>query len=208
MDSINFKNYWDKIYNKKLSNEVSWFQEKPEVSLGFFNTLNIDINSSIIDIGGGDGNLVDYLLQMGFKNITVLDISENAINKSKLRLGKNSKKVNWIVSDILKFKPNFKYDLWHDRAAFHFITRNSETEKYVEICNESLKSTGKIIVGTFSDKGPDKCSGLDVVKYSQDDLTNKFNNSFEKIKCINTIHKTPFNTIQDFTFCSFKKKLA
>jgi len=199
------KNHWDKIYSTVLSNESSWWQDNPVTSLKFINSFNLSKSSAIIDIGGGDGKLVDKLLEEGFDNITVLDISEQALIKAKHRLGKNSDKVKWIVSDILDFVPDVNYDLWHDRAAFHFLLSENQIKKYIDNAKLSVNQNGFLTIGTFSENGPDKCSGLIVKQYSEQTLSNKLNNGFKKIRCITEDHYTPFGTYQNFLFCSFKR---
>ena len=197
------KKHWNKVYQTKQPNEVSWTQPKPETSLDFINRLSISKSSPIIDIGGGDSTLVDFLLAEGYENISVLDISEHALERAKLRLGKQADKVTWIVSDITTFIPPQKYMIWHDRATFHFLTTGEQVNNYLKIARAAV--TSYLIIGTFSEQGPDKCSGLEIKKYSEDQLNRQFMNVFEKIKCVNTDHITPFNTQQNFTFCSFKK---
>ena len=165
-------------------------------------------DAAIIDVGGGDSFFVDHLLDAGFINITVLDISDDAINKAKQRLGPKAGLVNWIVSDITEFVPFRKYDFWHDRAVFHFLTTKEKINKYFAVANKALPASGKMVIGTFSDKGPKSCSGLQVKQYSESALTTLIRKWFQKIKCIQTDHLTPLNTIQNFLFCSFKKRIA
>jgi ubiquinone/menaquinone biosynthesis C-methylase UbiE len=135
----------------------------------------------------------------------VLDISESAINRAKKRLGEKANLINWVVSDITEYHPDRKFDFWHDRAAFHFLTTEEQISKYLAIANQAIGAGGKIVIGTFSENGPAKCSGLPIKQYSESTLTTLIKKWFEKIKCIQTDHITPFNTIQNFLFCSFKK---
>lgn len=202
MDTKN-KEHWEAVYQNKGSEEVSWTQEIPKTSLNFIHSFNLDKSAKIIDIGGGDSKLVDFLLDEGFENISVLDISAKALEKAKLRLGNRSEKVNWIVSDILDFKPDTAFDVWHDRAAFHFLTTKEQVEKYIEIAQNAV--SGYLTIGTFSENGPKKCSGLDIKQYSEETLHAVLKNRFEKLHCIYEDHKTPFNTTQNFLFCSFKR---
>ncbi|MBC7450958.1 MAG: class I SAM-dependent methyltransferase [Cytophagales bacterium] len=197
------KNHWNKVYQTKQPNEVSWTQPKPESSLDFIHHFPISKSSPIIDIGGGDSTLVDFLLAEGYENISVLDISELALERAKLRLGKLADKVTWIISDITTFIPLQKYMIWHDRATFHFLTTEEQINDYMKIVTTAV--AGYLIIGTFSEQGPDKCSGLEIKKYSKDQLICQFINGFEKIQCVNQEHITPFNTLQNFTFCSFKR---
>jgi ubiquinone/menaquinone biosynthesis C-methylase UbiE len=202
----NQKNHWEKIYSTKQPNEVSWTQEVPKTSLDFIHNANLSKSASIIDIGGGDSKLVDYLLAEGFENITVLDISEQALERAKQRLGDKAQKVNWIATNIMEFEPPNAYDLWHDRAAFHFLTTEPQIVKYLSTARKAVKENGVVTIGTFSTDGPKKCSGLDIKQYSEETLTSELQNGFEKIKCVTEDHTTPFNTTQNFLFCSFKRK--
>ncbi|MBK7851741.1 MAG: class I SAM-dependent methyltransferase [Bacteroidetes bacterium] len=198
------KEHWNNVYSKKQPHEVSWTQEIPETSLKFIHSFKLKKSAKIIDIGGGDGKLVDYLLDEGFENVSVLLIfQKKAIERAKQRLGEKASKVNWIVSDVTDFQPTHLYDCWHDRATFHFLTRKSDLNKYLSIARKAASSF--MIIGTFSDKGPKKCSMLDVHQYTEVELQEQLQNGFKKIKCITEDHKTPFDTIQKFLFCSFKR---
>ncbi len=196
-------NHWQTVYKTKEPNQVSWTQEKPKTSLNFIQSFNLDKTAKIIDIGGGDSNLVDHLLNEGYEHITVLDISEKALEKAKTRLGNKANKVTWIVSNILTFNPKETYDVWHDRAAFHFLTATEDRQQYTNIARKAV--SGYLTIGTFSENGPKKCSGLDIKQYSKQELCDEFKNGFEKISCLTQDHTTPFNTTQNFLFCSFKK---
>jgi 2-polyprenyl-3-methyl-5-hydroxy-6-metoxy-1,4-benzoquinol methylase len=164
------------------------------------------LDANIIDIGGGDSHFVDALLDKGFKNVYVLDISSNAIERAKQRLGIRASIVNWIVSDITSYEPQVQFDLWHDRAAFHFLTVEESIYKYVSIAEDAIKKDGHLILGTFSETGPKKCSGLEIKQYSEASMSARFEVSFDRVKCITEDHLTPFNTVQNFLFCSFKKR--
>jgi ubiquinone/menaquinone biosynthesis C-methylase UbiE len=197
------KKHWETVYETKNPDQVSWTQEIPKTSLNLIHSFGFDKKAKIIDIGGGDSKLVDFLLEEGYENITVLDISEKAIEKAQLRLGSKAKEVNWIISDITQFEPTNQYDIWHDRAAFHFLTTETDINKYLEIFKKS--SSQYLIIGTFSEHGPQKCSGLEIKQYSQKALTKLFQNDFQVIDCFTEDHTTPFDTIQNFIFCSFKR---
>ena len=197
------KSHWEKVYETKSPGEVSWTQAVPRTSLNFIHSFNISRQAAIIDIGGGDSRLVDFLLEEDYENITVLDISEKALQKAKERLGKKSGKVKWIVSDIPSFRPPTAYDVWHDRATFHFLTSREQVSHYLSIAGQSV--SGYMAIGTFSTNGPQKCSGLPIQQYDEKTLSAVFENDFEKIKCITEDHITPFNTTQNFLFCSFRK---
>lgn len=200
------KSHWENIYQTKDLKQVSWYQPKPKTSLALISEFNLNKDAAIIDIGGGDSFLADYLLKFGCSNLTVLDISEKALEKAKARLGDDAKKIEWIVSDITKFSPSKKYDLWHDRAAFHFLTEADEIEEYVNLVSKTLKSNGKLIIGAFSENGPTKCSGIEIKQYSYENLIQLFSEHFEKLDCKYVDHETPSGSIQNFTFCTFRKK--
>lgn len=206
MEKFNKQKHWENIYQTKELKEVSWYQPTPKTSLDFIKELNVPTTARIIDIGGGDSFLVDYLLELGYQDVSVLDISETAIEKAKQRLGRKAKNVKWIVTDITSFKPTEKYDLWHDRAAFHFLTSEQDISIYLNTAQQSIKPNGFLIVGAFSEEGPKKCSGIDIRQYSETSMTQCFENLFTKIKCNVVDHKTPFDTTQNFIFCSFKKE--
>ena len=197
------KSHWEKIYSEKSPQEVSWTQEIPETSIEFFNEFKLSKTSPIIDVGGGESKFVDYLLEEGYQDISVLDISENAIKRAKDRLGEKSKNIEWIVCDINDFNPKKKYALWHDRAVFHFLTSNVEINRYVENVKQNSEN---FIVGTFSTSGPKKCSGLEISQYDKNLLSKLFEESMtiNKVEYIN--HITPFETTQNFIFCSFSAK--
>lgn len=199
----NLKEHWETVYKTKRPEEVSWTQENPKTSLDSIRETKISKSAKIIDIGGGDSKLVDYLLDEGYENISVLDISSKAIERAKLRLGKRSEKVNWIVSDILEFEPETHYDVWHDRAAFHFLTIEKQIQTYINTIEKWVSNS--VIIGTFSENGPTKCSGLDIKQYSELEMIDLFSAHFKKIKCTKEDHITPFETIQNFIFCVFKK---
>lgn len=164
----------------------------------------MDKTAKIIDVGGGESKLVDFLLEEGYENISVLDISANALEKAKKRLGDKAEKVNWIVADITEFEPTEQYDIWHDRAVFHFLTEDNDIKKYQDLVSKAVK--GKMVIGTFSTNGPLKCSGLEIKQNDEISLTSTFAADFEKIECFTIDHITPFDTIQNFIFCSFNKK--
>jgi len=205
MGNFDRKNHWENIYNTKELKDVSWFQVRPETSLDFFKQFNVPTTAKIIDIGGGDSLLVDHLLDLGYQDISVLDISESAIERAKIRLGQKANTVKWIVADAATFVPTEQYDFWHDRAAFHFLTEENEISNYLETAQKSINPKGILVIGTFSEQGPKKCSGIEIKQYSETSMTDRLKIFFEKIKCITVDHITPFDTIQNFVFCSFKK---
>jgi len=205
MRNFDRKKHWNNIYQTKSLDEVSWYQQVPATSLDFVERFNLPKTVKIIDIGGGDSFLVDHLLDMGYQDITVLDISEEAIERAKKRLGSRADKVEWIIADAADFQASDKYDLWHDRAALHFLTNEKEIQSYVSTLTTSVNPEGYIIIGTFSENGPKQCSGIDIKQYSENSLTDRLKHFFEKIRCITIDHKTPSGSIQNFIFCSFRR---
>lgn len=203
---MDIKNHWDKVYETKAENEVSWFQPYPKTSMDFVEIFGLPLTTNIIDIGGGDSHFVDALLDKGYRNIYVLDISATAIEKAKKRLGARASQVHWIVSDITRFEPPVRFDFWHDRAAFHFLTSEEKIYKYVSIAEAAIMKNGYLALGTFSEQGPTKCSGVEIKQYSEASMSARFEVAFKRIKCMTEDHTTPFNTVQNFLFCSFKKK--
>jgi SAM-dependent methyltransferase len=197
------QNHWDTVYKTKKSNQVSWTQEVPKTSLDFIHSFGLTKTAKIIDVGGGDSKLLDYLLDEGFENVTVLDISAEALAKAKQRLGEKAEKINWSVCDITEFQPDKVFDVWHDRATFHFLTTDEQVAKYFETARNSV--SGFLTIGTFSDNGPEKCSGLQIKQYNEEKLTAELQNDFDKLGCITEDHTTPFDTTQNFLFCSFKR---
>jgi len=198
--------HWEEIYDKKKLNEVSWYQPKPQTSIDLIEGFGVDKSAKIIDVGGGDSFLVDYLLADGYENISVLDISSKAIERARKRLGKEADKVKWIVSDVVDFRPSEKYDLWHDRAAFHFLSDSKDIEQYVRNAHAALNPGGKMIVGTFSTKGPTKCSGIEITQYDEKLMQKVFEKYFHKIDCSIHEHTTPTDKVQEFIFCRFERK--
>lgn len=203
---MNQKNHWENVYATKPSGQVSWYQEHLDTSLRIIQQTGISKNAPIIDVGGGSSTLVDDLLTNLFADVSVLDISDTAIEKSKARLGKESDRVKWITADITEanLQENY-YDLWHDRAVFHFLTEKEDRRKYVEQVMRSLKVGGHIIVAAFGLDGPAKCSGLDVVRYTPQTMRGEFGNEFNLVKSLSETHHTPFETTQEFVYCYCRK---
>ncbi len=202
----NRKSHWENVFSTKGEKEVSWYQQKPETSLQFFTENNIPKDAKIIEVGGGDSYLIDNLLDLGYTDVTILDISKNAIARLKKRLGAKANKVKFIISDVLEFSPKEKYDVWHDRASFHFLTSIEDIQKYKSLVSNSLNENGLLFLGTFSENGPLKCSGLEITQYSESKIQSVFGNDFSVENCFSEDHQTPFDTVQNFIFCSLKKK--
>ena len=206
MSELSRKNHWEKVYKKKKTEEVSWYQLNPKTSVELILSLNPDKEDSIIDIGGGDSLLADNLIEFGFTRIFVLDISSGALEKSRNRLQKNREYLNWLHSDITDFKTDLKFHIWHDRATFHFLTDSKDIKKYVEAAEENIKPNGYMILSTFSMSGPNKCSGLDVKQYSEESIKRSFHNGFDLVKSLDEVHTTPSNVKQNFIYCILQRK--
>ncbi len=198
------KEHWEKVFSTKLPEEVSWTQAVPLTSLSLIKQTGVSLSQPIIDIGGGDSRLADNLLADGFKDITVLDISGEALKRAQARLGANSQSVKWIESDIKGFKPNREYAVWHDRAAFHFLTDPEDVVQYANMVAKHV--TGFLIIATFSETGPEKCSGLPISRYNEPEINTVFGAHFRLLQSFTENHITPFNTIQNFRFNLFSKK--
>jgi len=206
MNGTQRKEHWENIYHTREFSNVSWYQRVPNTSLRLVNDLNLEKSAEFIDVGCGESYLIDHLQEMGYQNITALDISEEAIAASKARMSDKDVNIDWIVSDITEYQPEHKFDIWHDRAAFHFLNEEELINKYVQLVNDYVKPGGYLILGTFSTSGPTKCSGIDITQYSEESLTDLFFSGFEPIKCFSTDHITPKNIVQNFIFCVFKKR--
>jgi hypothetical protein len=194
--------HWEKIYRTQGPEEMSWTQAIPAYSIKHIESLGLPKSSSIIDIGGGDSNLVDILLERGYTDITVLDISSAALERAKMRLGAQADRVQWIHADINEFTPDREYSIWHDRAAFHFLTTKGEKARYIQMAGQYATH---LVISTFSENGPLKCSGLEICRYEEADISDLFSTQFQKLKCEDMVHETPFGTHQAFRYCSFRK---
>ena len=203
--NYNLKLHWEKIYDEKNEDEVSWFQKETNESIKMIQSAGIE-NPKIIDVGSGRSKLLKNLIEIGYNHLTYLDISESALEKSKEFLGEESKKVRWISKDVLSFMTDEKFDIWHDRAVFHFLNEENLIRKYIEIVEKNITESGHLIIGTFSENGPLKCSGLEVRRYSEKVIEKLFNRSFKLIDSFYYDHVTPFNTTQNFLFSHFIKK--
>lgn len=200
------ESHWEKVYQTKDTTQVGWFQTKPQVSIDLISRTKISKNSPIIDVGGGDGTLVDWLLEDGFNDVSVLDISDSALRKAKNRLGKSASKVHWITSDILEFEPEGKFYLWHDRAVFHFLVDPQEQQIYRRLVECSIAPGGYLLMMAFSKSGPKTCSGLPVQQYGIDELEEFFSPDFELIESLNYDHITPSGSAQNYSVCLFQRR--
>ncbi|EAR15045.1 class I SAM-dependent methyltransferase [Robiginitalea biformata] len=206
MKAFNRKKHWENIYRTRELKDVSWFQPTPETSLSYFEAFEVPTTARIIDVGGGDSLLADHLLERGYSDITVLDISAEAINRARERLGHQANRVKWIVADAANFTPSDTYDFWHDRAAFHFLTDPGDIAGYLDSVRQGLNPDGILVIGTFSVNGPEKCSGIRVMQYSGQSMARLLEPDFEKIRCETLDHRTPSGSMQNFVFCSFRRK--
>ena len=202
---MNKREHWENVYLTKGRDEMSWSREHLDTSLEMISKTGIANDAAVIDIGGGNSTLVDDLIGLGFDDLTVLDISKTAIQTSRDRLGTAATKVEWIEADVTDVEfPADRFDLWHDRAVFHFLTDSEDRRKYIELVRGSMKPDGNVIIASFSLDGPMKCSGLDVVRYSSDSMLAEFE-GFRLIDSVRETHKTPFGTIQDFIYSHLRK---
>lgn len=197
--------HWDAIYWKKGPTGVSWYRPHLERSLRFVELADLPRDAEMLDVGGGASTLVDDLLAQGFKNVTVLDLSESAIAQSKARLGARATEVTWIVGDVtLVDLPERRFDFWHDRAVFHFLTDEAARQRYVLAVRHALKKGGHIVVATFGSSAPERCSGLPVVRYTPEGIHDQFGARFVKVGSENETHQTPWGSEQEFVYCFCK----
>lgn len=198
--------HWDKVYATKGEAEVSWFQDGPTISLDMIRAANPDHRAAIIDVGGGASRLVDALLQDGYRDVTVLDLSANALDAAKKRIGAAASKVDWIVADATAWRPAKTHDVWHDRAAFHFLTDPYDRAAYVERLRAAIAPGGHIIIATFAPDGPEKCSGLPVQRHDSASLAAELGPEFELVETRSEVHHTPWNSTQAFQFSRFRRR--
>lgn len=197
------KAHWEHVYSEKSPLEVSWYQGKPELSLEMIDHAGIDKSGAVIDIGGGASTLVDYLLDAGYSNLSVLDISAGALTYAQQRLAERAKTVQWLITDITDFNPPARYALWHDRAVFHFLTETADRQSYVSVLRRSLQSGGHLIMAAFAIGGPTKCSGLDIVQYDAEKLGQELGPEFELVEERAERHQTPDGREQKFGYFRF-----
>ena len=198
--------HWENVYTRKGEREVSWFQENPAPSLELIAELKAPPDAAIIDVGGGASRLVDNLIETGFRNITVLDLSASSLEAAQTRLGGRSAKVHWIVTDVMSWEPQQAYDIWHDRAAFHFLTEASDRAAYIARLGQALKIGGHAIIATFAPDGPDRCSGLPVVRYDAASLGQALGPAVKLLHTQRHEHTTPRGSLQVFQFSVFRRQ--
>lgn len=204
---MNVQAHWETIYREKAPDAVSWYSPHLDTSLALIERTSVSRSAAIIDVGGGESTLVDDLLARGYQNISVLDISQTAIDANKRRLGDSSLRVHWIAGDIMKVDLDpLAFDVWHDRAVFHFLTDSADRLAYVRQVVHTVKPGGHVIVGTFGPEGPRSCSGLDVARYDTDSLHDEFGERFQLLDSSKQLHQTPFGTVQQFLYCYCRLK--
>lgn len=203
--TIDQKEHWSDLYNRKDAQEVSWFQPEPKMSLKLIRNLQLDKSDSILDVGAGASTLVDFLLRDGFQNIYLLELAQSAFEQTKKRLDKVNNEVYWLVGDVRDFKSPAQLNLWHDRAVFHFLIKSEDQESYIKNLNASLKIGAYFIIATFAEDGPLKCSGLEIVRYSKEELVNKVGTNFELLDFQKESHISPSGMEQKFNYWVFKR---
>lgn len=203
---MNTKTHWEHIYETKSPTQVSWYQEHAQFSMHYIENTGIRKTDHILDVGGGTSTLVDDLIEAGFQNITILDVSGTALQLARQRLGTKANNVNWIEADITQAElPYQSYDVWHDRAVFHFLTKAIDRQRYIDTVRHSVRKGGHVIVATFASDGPDHCSGLEVMRYNPEGLHNEFGDGFDLVDSTRETHHTPFGTEQKFIYCYCRK---
>jgi trans-aconitate methyltransferase len=197
--------HWDHVYATKGEAEVSWYQDSPAISLEMIRAATPDHGAGIVDIGGGASRLVDALLQDGYRDVAVLDLSANALDAAKRRIGPAAVAVDWIIADATAWQPARSYDVWHDRAAFHFLTDPRDRAAYVERLRQAVAPGGHVIIATFAPDGPEKCSGLPVQRHDSASLAAELGPGFELIETRSEVHQTPWKSTQAFQFSRFRR---
>jgi ubiquinone/menaquinone biosynthesis C-methylase UbiE len=200
--------HWENVYQNKAPDDVSWHQERPEVSLGLIERTGIDKDAGIIDVGGGASTLVDHLLKAGYSRLAVLDLSQAALEHSRTRLGEDAARVEWTVADVMEFTPTRPFALWHDRAVFHFFTEAADRRRYVEALRRTLVHGGQVVIAPFAPHGPEKCSGLEVCRHSAASVSAELGTEFELLEQVQEVHLTPWQTEQAFGYFRFRRKAA
>ena len=200
------KTHWDRVYQSNEDHEVSWYQPRPEKSLQLIERCELPPSARVIDVGGGTSRLVDCLLDAGHSNVGVLDVSQTALERTGQRLGNRAASVKWIVSDVTKYEPSHRWDLWHDRAVFHFLVDETDRERYREALLQSLEPNGHVVMATFGPQGPERCSGLPVVRRNPDSLQRALGSEFNLLESLIEKHKTPKGAVQEFLYCRFQRR--
>jgi len=204
---MNRKKYWEKVYRRSAPDELGWYQSVPQRSLDWIASSGVGLDGNLIDVGGGASNLVDHLLELGHTRISVLDLSEEALTHAQRRLGSRADRVNWLVQDVTEFQTEEPYDLWHDRAVLHFLTREKDRELYAQAMARSIRGGGQAVIATFSLDGPRKCTGRRVRRHGQDSIVELFDDSFDLLETQPEMHRTPQGTDQRFSYFRLRRKV-
>ena len=197
--------YWDHRYATIGDTEVSWFQDTPQISLDLIGRV-VDHGASVVDVGGGASRLVDRLLDAGYHDVTVVDLSQQALNAAHGRLGDSP--VTWVVTDIRDWQPDRTFDVWHDRAAYHFLIDPDDQQRYWQLVRDSVPRGGHVIVATFAEDGPEKCSGLEVMRHDEGSLQRELGGGFELLETRRETHLTPWQTVQEFVYARFQRRVT
>jgi SAM-dependent methyltransferase len=206
MSTADRHSHWEHVYETRAADAVSWYQFEPELSLAMIARSGVPLDAPLIDVGGGASVLVDALLDAGHSDLTVLDIAAGALERSRARLGAAAAEVAWIVGDLLQFAPPKRYALWHDRAVFHFLVDADDRARYMETLRRSLRPGGQLIVATFAEDGPERCSGLPVARYSADELHAAFGAEYALLESFKEVHRTPSDAEQRFTWVRLRRR--
>jgi SAM-dependent methyltransferase len=206
VNTLDRQAHWENVYQTKSERDVSWFQETPEISLDLIRATGAGPAASIVDIGGGASRLADALLDQGYRSVTVLDLSDKALTTSRARLGARASEVKWVVADVTKWQPAGTFDVWHDRAAFHFLTDPQDRFAYAECVRKAVRPGGHVIIGTFAPDGPKRCSGLPIVRHDHTTIGEMLGNSFRLAESRRHEHSTPWDAIQKFQFSRFRRE--
>jgi SAM-dependent methyltransferase len=198
--------HWETVYSTKAENQVSWFQESPDISLALIKATGATKEPAIIDVGGGASRLADALLHKGYRSIAVLDLSGSALDAAKQRIGAAASEIDWIVADVTTWTPARTYEIWHDRAAFHFLTAASDRAAYIDRLRRAVVAGGHVIIATFALDGPKKCSGLPVQRYDAKSLAAELGSDFELVETQSDVHRTPWDSTQSFQFSRFRRR--
>lgn len=205
MDHEELERHWDAVYRTRGEDEVSWFQEDPETSVALVTRSGIDRDDAVLDVGAGASRLVDHLIDHGFTRLTVLDLARAALDRSRERLGDRGAAVEWVAADVTRWQPDRAYALWHDRAVFHFLTDAASRAAYVAVMTAALRPGGHAVIATFGPDGPERCSGLPVVRYTPEALAAELGEAFELVESVAEVHRTPKGAVQHFQFSRFRK---
>jgi SAM-dependent methyltransferase len=204
--AVDRRDHWEHVYTEKAEHEVSWFQQEPTLSLKLIKAAGVARDARIVDVGGGASRLVDCLLDRGYSNVAVLDIADSALAQARRRLGARASGVDWIVADITRWQPAAPYDLWHDRAVFHFLVEPEQRAAYRRVLATAVKRGSSVIIGTFALDGPERCSGLPVARYSPATLAEELGDEFVLVEQASEDHSTPGGKIQHFQFSRLQRR--